>query len=77
MLHGGFSYCAIGKTLLVIWIMPNGEHGDVFDRTPNMSRRKTKPRERNVQMFKCSLAPFFHMQARTLLYKRYPSQWCN
>lgn len=30
MLHGGFSYCVVGKTLLVIWIMPNGEHGDVL-----------------------------------------------
>ena len=29
-------------------------------------------RERNVQMFKCSLAPFFHIQARTLLYKSPP-----
>ena len=60
MLHGGFSYCAIGKTLLVIWIMPNGEHGDVFDRTPNKSRRKTKTeREKcsNVQMFTGTIFP--------------------
>ena len=60
MLHGGFSYCVVGKTLLVIWIMPNGEHGDVFDRTPNKSRIKTKTeREKcsNVQMFTGTIFP--------------------
>ena len=60
MLHGGFSYCVVGKTLLVIWIMPNGEHGDVFDRTPKKSRRKTKTeREKcsNVQMFTGTIFP--------------------
>ena len=60
MLHGGFSYCAIGKTLLVIWIMPNGEHGEMFDRTPNKSRIKTKTeREKcsNVQMFTGTIFP--------------------
>ena len=60
MLYGGFSYCVVGKTLLVIWIMPNGEHGDVFDRTPNKSRIKTKTeREKcsNVQMFTGTIFP--------------------
>ena len=69
MLHGGFSYCVVGKTLLVIWIMPNGEHGDVFDRTPNKSRRKTKTER---EMFKCSNVHWYNFStriARTLLYK--------
>ena len=60
MLHGGFSYCVVGKTLLVIWIMPNGEHGEMFDRTPNKSRIKTKTeREKcsNVQMFTGTIFP--------------------
>ena len=40
--------------------MPNGEHGDVFDRTPNKSRIKTKTeREKcsNVQMFTGTIFP--------------------
>ena len=57
MLHGGFSYCVVGKTLLVIWIMPNGEHGEMFDRTPNKSRIKTKTER---EMFKCSNVHWHH-----------------
>ena len=77
MLHGGFSYCVVGKPLLVIWIMPNGEHGDVFDRTPNKSRIKTKTER---EMFKCSNVHWHHFSTyrRVHYYIRdTPSQWCN
>ena len=51
--------------------MPIGEHGDVFDRTPNKSRIKTKTeREKcsNVQMFTGTIFP--HAGTRVHYYIR-------